>query len=399
MRSIYTPVFEMFPADNSNVSSVALLSGTGGSVSGTVDSRQWFVMTSPNPEQVETCLVKENGCRHSPFLYFIPYRFLERRIADDVAFDDNDLDDPNSVASVRENNALRATLRRYIFIKAEAKELDMLLTSSGTKDAFRTLWWVRDRQGNRLVVPSAEMEQFINVCCDIRVKFEICPSSSDLEKNEPVRLRVEGFEGHEAWVMDIRQRGGKTEYVCGFHILAGTAMLRLKHLTDEDIARKPDKSAGSRENNNYRFVEDVQRKLFAVMEHRLSDVDGSGKFDSRDRAVLDVINNYRYRKFSTLTLRAKHCALMLLGASLCGDSYGVRQFVRMAGDILAAVGEMPEGKRPKDAVAYLKCAIYMATGELFFYEETKKYFISLDKHSATWLSLTRFMDNRERLGL
>ncbi len=390
----------MFPNDNSNCSSISIFSGTDNtSVKKDIDSRQWFVMTSPNPERVETCLLKENAERSIPFLYFIPYRFLERRIADDVAFDDNDLDDPNSVVSIRENNMLRTTLKRYIFIKADAKELEVLLTSSDTKDIFKTLWWMRDRKGNRLVVPSAEMEKFINVCCDIRMKFEICPAASGLEKNEEVRLRVHGFEGHKAWVIDIRQRDGETEYVCGFHILAGNAMLRLDHLREEDIARKPDKSAKSREDNNYRFVEDVQRKLFSVMEHRLSDEYTSELFRSRDLAILELVNNYRYREFATLTLKAKHCALMLLCTSLCGDVYGIRQFVRTAKDILVRIDEKNDEKRPKDASAYLKCALYIAIGDLSCYEESKKYFISLGKRSSTWLSLIRFMENRDLLVL
>lgn len=388
----------MFPDDKSNCSSISIFSGTDNeSVEKDIDSRQWFVMTSPNPEWMETCLLKEKTERSIPLLYFIPYRFLEKRIADDVAFDDNDLDDPNSVVSIRENNMLRTTLKRYIFIKADAKELEVLLTSPDTKDVFRTLWWMRDRKGNRLVVPSAEMERFINVCCDIRMKFEICPAISGLEKNEEVRLRVDGFEGHKAWVIDIRRHGDETEYVCGFHILAGNAMLRLDHLREEDIARKPDKSAKSREANNYRFVEDVQRKLFSVMEHRLSDEYTSELFRNRDLAILELVNNYRYREFASLTLKAKHCALMLISTALYGDVYGTRQFVRTAKDILKRIGEKDEEKRPKDTAAYLKCAVYVATGELSYYEEVKKHFISLDKRSSTWLSLVRFMENRDLL--
>lgn len=388
----------MLSDNNSNCSSISVFSGADEeSVAWNMDARQWFVMTSPNPEQVEAHLLKENTARTTPFLYFIPYRFLERRIAEEVAFDDNDLDDPNSVVSIRENNTLRNTLKRYIFIKADPKELEVLLTSSDTKDAFRTLWWMRDRAGNRLVVPSAEMEKFINVCCDIRTKFEICPSMSGLEKNEEVRLRVDGFEGHKAWVIDIRRHGGETEYVCGLHILAGNALLRLDHLREADIARRPDKSAKSREDNNYRFVEDVQRKLFSVMEHRLSDEYTFGLFRSRDLAILELVNNYRYREFATLTLRAKHCALMLLCTSLCGDVYGIRQFVRTAKEILLKIGEKDDEKRPKDAAAYLKRALYIAVGDLSCYEEAKKYFICLDKRSSTWLSLIRFMENRELL--
>lgn len=368
------------------------------SVKCTEDRRRWFVMTSPDPKLVEECLRKE-GKTGTVWLYFIPYRFLERRIVDDIAFDENDIDDPRSVASIHENNSLRATLKRYIFIKSDVKAIERLLENPETKDAFRTLWWMRDRRGKRLTVPTAEMEQFINACCDIRIKFDVCPVFPDLKKNEQVKLKVKGFEGRKAWVIDTRHSGDDIEYVCGFHIFAGTAMMRIAHLKECDIVRQHVATASSRENNDYKFIEDVQRRLFAVAEHR---IDGDAVADAvrrRDEAVLEMLNNYRYRKFATLSLRLKYCALMLLCAALCRDIYGVRQFVRAANEMMESMAGMHENKHPKDAVAYLNAMLYIVTGDISCYEKAKRHFIALDKQTATWLSLVWFMENRERMDL
>lgn len=368
----------------------------------TSDGRTWFVMTSPNPKVVEENLRLENIRRKSDggesFLYFIPYQFLERRIADDNAFDDTDIDDPHSNASTRDNNSLRAAIRRYIFIKSTYKELNSLLTSDDTKDTFKELWWLRDRSNRHVKVPTSEMEQFINACCDMHIKFEICPAMPSLKKNNEVKLKIGSFKGHKAWILDIKHRSdGTAEFTVGFHLFADTAMIRLRRLSSDDVIVKPDKSQSSREHNNYRLLEDIQRKVFLLLSHRMAPFNLTDATLRKDSATLEKLNCYRYRSFESFSLRAKHCALMLLCTLLCADIYARRQFTAKAIALIEEAEARPVDKSPRDIMAYLHSVLYMATADLTHYKKAKQYFISLNRLTSTHRMLIGFMDDEELL--
>lgn len=361
------------------------------------DERLWFAMTSPDPESVEENLLRENDRRKTAgkdtFQFFIPYQFLERRIAGDDAFDDEDREDPRSTASIRENNGFRAALKRYVFIRSDEKELKELLTGEQTKDSFRSLWKLRDKDKKHITVPAPEMEQFINACCDIHLKFEVCPALPDLKKNEKVKLNVDGFKGREAWVIDVKQVHDTMELVCGFYIFHDTAVLKLRHLGPEDVIVRHDKSSSARENNHYKVVEDIQRKLFNVMEHRLHPGDLTDAVRHRDAVTLEKLDSYRYREFDTLSLKAKHCALMLLCMHLSGDAYGKLQFAGRARALLDEIGKKQEDKRPKDVAAYLHFALYMATGDMSCHELVRSHLASLPKLKGAQLQLSVFLDS------
>ncbi len=360
------------------------------------DERLWFVMTSPEPKAVEEGLLRENDIRRNEgrdvFRFFIPYQFLEKRIAAEKAFDEEDREDPRSMASIHENNSFRAALKRYIFIRSDEKDLNVLLTDVHTRDCFRNLWWLRGKDKKRITVPSAEMEQFINACCDMHLKFEVCPALPELKKNEKVKLNIDEFKGREAWVLDVRQVYGRTELTCDFYILQETAMLKIRHLGLEDVILRPDKSLSARESNDYRVLEDIQRKLFIVMEHRLCMSGLTDAVRRKDAVTLEKLDSYRYREFGTLSLQSKHCALMLLCMHLTGDRQGKKQFADRARSLLDEIGMKSEDKRPKDVTAWLHFALYMSSGDPSSYEKLRDYLDSSPVKKGVRAAFSIFLD-------
>ena len=123
------------------------------------NGRKWFIMTSPDPKF---------------FQYFIPYRFLKHRVADGNPEDD-EFFNPVNRRDVEANNQLRNALKRYIFIRSDDRELETLLGGRESHDCYRTLWFYRDRNRNKLTVSDEAMERFIDACCDRRINFEVWP--------------------------------------------------------------------------------------------------------------------------------------------------------------------------------------------------------------------------------
>ena len=194
------------------------------------DRSVWYIMTSPNPKAIEEYLLEENIRRQErgeyPFQYFVPYRFLKRRIAGVGPNEEPEnipYFNPKNREDVASNNALRAALKRYIFIKAGGRELENLLLDKTHQDFCKSLWYYRDKSRNKVTVRHSVMEQFINACCDKRLQFEVWPALDSIEQNDEVVLNTTQFKGYKAKVLEIRHdsRNGY-QLTVGFHPVSYT---------------------------------------------------------------------------------------------------------------------------------------------------------------------------------
>ena len=355
---------------------------------------QWYVMTALDPQRTDELLAEVNHRREaqgrSLIQRFVPYQFLKRRIASDNPEDtaeDGRYFNPKNRRDVQANNQLRSILRRYIFVKASLPDIEHLLTAQPTAQDFRTLWFCLDKSKHRIIVPDSSMERFINACCDMRLQFEVWPAISGLEKNEEVILNTTEFKGQHARVLEVYPvAGGDVELTVGFHIFADTALVKLRHIRLKDVlSESKSASASTREANRYKFIEDTQRKVFALMSHR---IEGGTALDTR---TLDKLNAYRYRQFESPTMQAKYTALMLLCTVLCNDSYAKAQFVEKSQAILTDFTYVSEDKRPRETIAYLQSALYVATLSQDYYTAAMAYFRALPKLTATHRRLMSFM--------
>lgn len=358
----------------------------------------WYVMTSPDPKAVEELLLEANLRRKEagavPFQYFIPYRFLRRRIAGGLPEEEREEGDyfnPQGREEVASYNELRAALKRYIFIRAQAREIERLLRDGADRCAFRSLWYYRDRNRRRVTVGHRVMERFIDACCDERTRFEVWPALDSIERNDEVVLNTTQFKGYRARVLEVVRDGKECRITVGFHLFHGAMLLKLPDLRPGDLLyERKDAPGRLREANRYKIAEDMQRKLFAVMERRLKG-GLSDKERRKESAALDMLYTYRYRTWESDAMRRKFTALLLLCAALRGDASGTAEWAEKARRELDVLGLLPAGKAPADLCAYLRAALCVATGEAGCREQAMAYFRSLPKPSATHRQWMRFL--------
>jgi len=353
-------------------------------------SSVWYVMTSPHPKLVEEQLSEENLLRQArgmlPFQYFVPYRFLKRRIASSVIeapYEESAYFNPRNRDEVSANNELRSALKRYIFIKSSPWELDTLLHAGGVDGRYRSLWYYRDRSGHKVTVVSRVMEEFIRACCDKRLRFEVWPALDGIEANDEVVLNTSPFKGYKARVLSIRHDKSGCHLSVGFHLFHGAMLLRLPCLRPQDVLyERKDSAVLVRESSRYKMLEDIQRKLFAVMKHRM-ELELSDSRRKKDYSTLSVLYNYRYHLFESAVMRCKLSGLMLLCATLLGDVSGRSELVSEVSGELHAMDTRPAGKVARDVRALLHSCLYLATREARYFEAAMSYFRSRPHPSAT----------------
>lgn len=359
----------------------------------------WFIMTTPAPESIEERLLDENMKREqtgqTPFRYFIPYRFLQRRVAsvnpEDEAGESRFFN-PKNRADVAANNELRSALKRYVFIKAPGSELESLLADEREQPYLRSLWFYRDRNKQKVTVSESTMEQFIGACCDKQINFEVWPALENISKNAEVVLNTTQFKGCKAKVLQVHHDKKGVSFTLGLDLFSGMMLFRLPHVRMQDVLfEEKDASPTTREANRYKLIEDMQRRLFTVMNRRISASILDPKTVRKDSATLGLIYTYRYHRFETDALRRKHCALMLLCAVLRRDYNDRRELAVQARREMKGIDAQREGKVAIDLRAFLQAVLYIATGDKGCYAEAMAYFHSHAKPSATHKQLMKFM--------
>lgn len=357
-------------------------------------------MTSPDPYAIEEHLLDENMYREknglTPFQYFVPYRFLQQRIAPRVPEEEpgeEQVPMSEEQSEAYSNNALRSALKRYIFIKAHGKELESLLTDRDKQPIYYNLWYYRDRNRQKVTASDDMMERFIEACCDRRIRFEVWPAMDNLEENDEVVLNTTQFKGYKAHVLKVENgKNGRTLTVA-LNLFQGAMLLKLPHLRMQDVLfNSRDSAPSSRESNRYKLIEDTQRKLFAIMEHRWMGIP-SETIIKRDMATLDLLFTYRYLFLPTPAMRRKFKALMLICASMRGDRRETDLLVRQTERELQEMDAQPAAKSAVELRAFLQAALFIATHNPDYRAAALSYLESRPKPTATHLQLLRWLNH------
>ncbi len=342
----------------------------------------WFAMTTTNPKLTEQLLLQENARRISAglmaFQYFVPYQFLQRRQSDAHPLE------------ALSNNEIRSALHRYIFIRSTEPLLRAMLTDELTAYGFRELWFLYDQEHRCLTISDAEMEHFIEGCNDCNLQFELWPAVGHLEKGVEVVLNAGPFKGTKAQVLDVRQGKSGCQLTVGFHVLAGTMLLRMSAVQEKDVLFGGGITKSDRRLNGYRLIEDVQRRLFEILNHRAQRLSDSETL-LKDAQLLDAIYNYRYHQFSTDVSRRHFLALLLICAVLRHDSEDCQRLTAQAEADLAAINMRPPSKAATDVRTWLQCALYIATGNPKHRTDAKIYVQNGMTESAPLQQLVRFI--------
>ena len=128
-----------------------------------IDTCKWYLLTTSNPKVAEEQLIRLNQTRidakqddfcsaqfPEPWEMFIPYPFLKRRepgerpfLQDGKAF----VNPRNGLSAAEESNEKRASLYRYIFVRAKLTDIVNELAQEWNKSLHR-MFLVRNKAGN-----------------------------------------------------------------------------------------------------------------------------------------------------------------------------------------------------------------------------------------------------------
>lgn len=347
--------------------------------------KQWYVMYHLEPEEIDRKMQLENEHRREKglrlFEYFIPYLFLP------VAEPDLYADDAKAqVVRAGEVNDLRRAIRRYVFVKASAREIASLVRRDWNRDARVRLYFCNSHDGSHVVMGDKPMQQFITVCCDNRQRFTFGPPVVDVEKYDTVVIKNGAFKDSEAKVLDVQQTASGLSITLGIPFFCGEKTLQLKGCTADDIHLP--RTVETLLNDH--FVDNVEKKLLTVLAHRLKGIVGEyTDGEESDEASLNRISHYAYVSMPDTRSHIRFRCLMLLCAALRIDSVIRESMAAEIGSLLDS------GKDIDDAgKALIQASLYVATGNADCRTSAKTYW---QAHREEQTTLSRLMPLVTRL--
>ena len=416
------------------------------------EGAEWYVLTSPEPDQTEEMLLRENRRRtyeqQQPIRFFIPYRYLYQRIyryMPEGCETDSELYNQLNDSQLKKLNSFRALLRRYVFIQASLPQIQRLMTAGDRQQQYRTLWYYRDRQHRPVTVGNAEMNRFIQACQDQNCMFEVWPATTDLKKNQRVLLHATAFRDSYAYVVEVKPRGNDVDLTVALPSITDDAMIILRHLRLKDVSvAEQAEAVPQTKAMSYRFVENTQRQVLGLLarltvnnseeapagpctdsqapsdaapdqhsskeasplssSHSRSGGARSSLFtvgaqlSSRDADLLSQLSAHRHKLFASPFLQAKFTALMILLSLLDGN---VAERDRLVGRAATAIADLQQrGQQPKltsETVAYVQAALFLATGLQRHYDAAMTYYNAQPHHSAAQQQLIKLMRQHFRL--
>lgn len=354
------------------------------------DGRQWFILTTLFPRKSEQRVLAENESRSQsgrPTLqYFIPYQYLQRREPCNRPSEE----ETPSPDRARVNNAQRAALFRYLFIRASESDLASFLGDQRMRFPDNRLQLLRTRSRDAVTLSDAEMTRFINVCTELNLKFDLVPSLDRLSADEEVQLRLSPLQGERARVLRVRHTREGIDLTLSVSI-SGQMTLRLYNVRESDVIRLTPGTFG-----NSHLIDDLQGRLLDIIYRRVYRKQ-TRESEVRDRALLDRCYNYRYYSVDHYGARCHLLALMLICAHLRRDAEGVSELTADALKTLGDIDGRGASRAATDYRAYLHVALYMATGDPAYRDAVRDYVRDYAPKSEPLRQFLHFIKKQQKI--
>lgn len=340
---------------------------------------KWFILTSLEPQ--DTLWQLEQRCKERQaedgqvWRYFVPYRFLDRKIAYDLPeregedMEKEGYHNPLSKARVKESNSIRTTLKRFVFVNAKESELAEFLAEDWNRLAVKHVQFYRSVNLRRVSVEEQEMERFIKACEELKFRFELFPALDDLRQGEEVILNTTGFHGEKARVLTATRTRHGLKLTLVIELFANTMILRLPNVSEKDIIRQ---TGVTDETDDRHFIDRIQNQLLQILA-RVVNRKQTDETKAEDAATLEAIYERRIQYFSNEAANRHFLALMLICACLRHDKNEIRQLTEAAAIELNTINKKSESKAATDVRAYLQVALYLATWKPEYRNAAKKY--------------------------
>lgn len=368
---------------------------------------RWFVLTTLDPRDAEEQLRRENIRRdntgYTTFKYVVPAQMLKHRTCHEADCDSEDSmygaepsGNQERRLSVRQNNEIRAALRRYLFIFGRERDIDKFLDGSWNKNHHNRIQFFHDAERKRAFVPVKTMEEFIAMLADRRLSFELTPALGDLRKGEPVMFRNKAFAGRTAYVVDSRRTRSGNVVTVELDLIGNTLRLKVHDVRDEDIIRLD--AERSKHTRNSDLIKYNQKHLMDILSRRIN---GKETEKSRMDDALTLNNMYatRFRHFGQgETAAYRHfIAQMLVCACLRHDRQDTEAYTEKVLAELADIDRAGESKAATDTRARIHAALFLATGKPEYRAMARTYVRDKQPKSEKLRTLVRMISKRQTL--
>ena len=334
----------------------------------------WYVLTHPNPAQIEWMLQRENlggFCRDGepvpePLEYFIPFQFLLRAptqpVPGSVTEDYADREVMDLVAE--EDNGIREALHSYIFIHSNEQRIEFLLNREWNRNGRLHLYQYRTTDGTPLRVLDDEMRRFIDTLRNRQLRYYIGQPVDAMKVGDTVTLRIAPWQGRKATVTRVEIRGGKTKLTVTLDILGNLTRVTFPDVREGDVTFD-DETMGRLLKGN--MLGNFEDEMVAILNQRF----GHSLSDEERRRVftrLSRLYGYRSVAIDEPDIQRRFTALMLICASLIGDKENKQQYVKQLKCWLDRIYEPTT-----DTEAYLVLALFVAQRDPALREALKAY--------------------------
>ena len=362
-----------------------------------IDICKWYLLTTSNPKVAEEQLLRLNETRiedkqddfgselhQEPWETFIPYLFLKRREPGErpyLQYGKASVNPRNGLSAAEESNEKRASLYRYIFIRAKLTDIVHELAQEWNKSLHR-MFLVRNKAGNYYPISDGEMNRFMEACADERLMFELWPSLDEEEDNQEVTLLSTPFQGQKVKILERKKTPKGIRYTVQVQLFDQLFSIRLSNLKDEDVQydRETERRRNSRESllvsRHMKQIVDIFRRR--VFEDRSASQSEDQKLEvgetlQHENQQLDDIYDFSIKRFTSLPLQRRYLAAMLICAQLRKDPIGKRKLEKEVRAQLAEIDQQSESRAATDVRAFLHIALYIATRDGLYRDLAKTY--------------------------
>lgn len=321
---------------------------------------RWYALTHLEPDKLKLKLdqINEQLKREGSstfFDYFIPYSFLGQRSMPDEqsaeykgSFTEQD---------VRQNNQIRHTLHRFVFIKATGYEVLRLLKSDWNKNSPKRLQPYCATSMNMKYVADNMMDSFISACYDQREIFELTPYVENVGIGAEVVIKEGKFKSAKAKVRDIYVK--KDKGLCltlSVELFARSVDITLYDYRAEDVVM----SAEDTKFINAGYADYIEGMLLDILSRRVNHIETEESHQA-DLQTLSKVWRYRPTEVDGWYMQARILAFSLICARLRFDTTAQQSLLPEARNVLTQLSEKPPTQRNALARAILHISLFIAT--------------------------------------
>ena len=275
-----------------------------------------------------------------------------------------------------------------VFLKALEEDIRALVDDAWNK-AFRVqLRYLIDpatKQPAR--VSNTVMDKFYASCIKYRGRFELCPPIDGIEKKDRVEIKKGVFSGHEAFVVNIRQKNGGLHLDLAVQLVSGIMNITLSDVKPQDVVLLNKTSVDAIRKD---FIDYIQDKLLTVYEHRVKTINDA-QTRLKDSVMLNRLFLYNTYQVEGRAAQVHFKALMLICAHLRKDADSEQALRDEALSLLNDINRQSESKASTDIRTWLWIALYISTDKPSYRDAAKRYVKEKQPKSKKLCQFVRLM--------